>query len=239
MQNCKNCDESLMGEYCAHCGQVAKLERIDGKYIKNEIVHLLHLEKGLFYTVKELLLNPGKTVQQYLLENRSRLVKPIVFIVVCSLVYSIANHYFHIEDGYATYQDSKPSYTLSIFEWIQSHYGYANIIMGVFIAGWIKILFQKHDYNFYEVLILLCFIMGIGMLILALFSLVQGIAHIEVMQIAGIIFVLYASWAIGQFFTANKIMNYVKAFFAYLLGMLSFSLVAVGLGFLLDKLIAH
>jgi len=174
-------------------------------------------------------------VRYFLSENRSRLMKPIIFIIVTSIIYSLINHFFHIEKGYLQYDESSKSATGLIFKWVQEHYGYSNIIMGIFIAGWTKILFRKYGYNFYEILILLCFVMGIGMLIFAFFALLQGITKIDMMQIAGYIGIAYCSWAIGQFFDKKNLINYFKAFAAYILGMLVSLTFAMAVGTLIDS----
>jgi len=133
--------------------------------------------------------------------------------------------------------DTKKSATTEIFKWVQGHYGYANIIMGIFIALWTKLFFKKYDYNFFEILILLCFVMGMGMLIYSVFGIIQGLTSIKLMQIAGIVGFVYTTWAVGHFFGKDKISNYLKAFFAYLLGMLTFTSAAFLLGALIDIII--
>ncbi len=146
--NCKNCGTEINSKYCPNCGQPNELKRIDGHYIIHEIEHVLHFERGILYTIKELIINPGQNVRNYLTENRNRLVKPIIFIIVTSLVYSICNSLFHFEDAYVSSLD-KQSTSSSIFKWIQGHYGYANIIMGIFIALWIKLFFNSVSVNLY------------------------------------------------------------------------------------------
>lgn len=232
--NCKSCNTEVSSKYCPNCGHPTSIKRIDGHYIVHEIEHVLHFERGILYTIKELFIRPGKNVRDYLTENRSRLVKPIIFIIVASLIYSLCNSFFHFEDGYMNYSDSKLTTTTKIFIWIQGHYGYANIIMGIFIALWIKLFFRKGTYNFFEILILLCFVMGIGMLIFSLFGIAQGLLHIKLMQIAGIAGFIYTTWAIGQFYGKAKVLNYVKSFFAYLLGMITFVLAAILIGNAID-----
>ena len=37
----------------------SNLKRIDRRYISHEIEHVLHLDRGFFYTVKELIVRPG------------------------------------------------------------------------------------------------------------------------------------------------------------------------------------
>ena len=207
--------------------------------MQHEIEHLLHVEKGFLYTTKELVSRPGESIQGFLSENRTKLVKPILFIIVSSLIYSVIIHFFHIEDGYVKYENIETNSTTLIFKWIQDHYGYSNIIMGVFIALWIKVFFRKYQYNFFEILILLCYVMGVGMLILALFAALEGISNIQLMQISSIISFIYSAWAIGQFFDKHKMINYVKSFFAYLLGFISFGIAALLLGTGLDLIIKH
>lgn len=237
--NCKNCSNEVTLRYCPNCGQAANLKRIDAHYIQHEIEHVLHFEKGIFYTVKELLIRPGENVREFLSDNRVRLVKPIIFIIISSLIYTLVNHFFHLEDGYVKYDERTKSTTGLIFEWVQNHYGYSNIIMGIFIALWLKLFFRKLDYNFFEILILLCFVMGVGMLIFAVFAIVEGVSKFPLMQIAGVAGVVYCVWAIGQFFDKNKISSYLKSFAAYVLGMITFMCSAVVLGYVTDLVIKH
>lgn len=237
--NCKNCNTEINQNYCPNCGQPVSLKRINGHYIIHEIEHVLHFEKGILYTIKELLTRPGENVRHFVTENRSRLVKPIIFIIVTSLIYSFVNHFFHIEDSYVRFYEAKKSTTGLIFAWVQNHYGYANIIMGLFIAFCLKLFFRKNDYNFFEILILLCFVMGMGMLIYAFFSLIQGITHFNMTATGGIVGFSYCIWAIGQFFDKRKPVSYLKAFIAYILGMIIFMLTVILLGSSIDLIIKH
>ena len=240
--DCKNCNIEIDSKFCPDCGQPTNLKRIDEKYIIHEIEHVLHFERGILYTIRELATNPGQNIRKYLLENRSRLVKPIIFIIITSLIYTISNHLFHIEDGYVKYHEAKdeaPSAVSTIVKWVQDHYGYANIMMGIFIALWLKLFFRKYNYNFYEVLIMLCFVMGMGMLIFSVFVIIQGIIHYNIMTIAGIIGIAYCVWAIGQFYDKNNIANYIKGFFAYILGMITFWIFPVLIGTIIDLINKH
>jgi hypothetical protein len=239
MTNCVNCDSQINQSYCGNCGQPAKLKRIDGHYIIHEIEHVLHFEKGILYTIRELLIRPGENVRHFISENRSRLVKPIIFIIITSLIYTLITHFFHIEDGYIKFEEIKKSSIGVIFSWVQSHYGYSNIIMGVFISFWAKLFFKKYGYNFYEILILLCFVMGMGMLLYSFFAIFQGITHLEVMQIGSAIGMIYSAWSIGQFFDKKKATSYLKALASYILGMITFMLFVVLTGTIIDLFIKH
>lgn len=93
------------------------------------------MEKGLFYTVKQLIVRPGIRVRTFLHEDRQRLLKPLIFLILTSLIYSLSNYFLQFEDTYVTYQGRPESYNSRIFNWITGNYGYANLIMAVFIAG--------------------------------------------------------------------------------------------------------
>jgi len=241
MDHCKICNHQLSGNFCSNCGGPVKLKRIDGHYILHEISHVLHFEKGILFTIKELLIRPGLTVREFITENRNRLVKPVIFVIVSSLIYSLLTHFFHLEDGYMNFTETPGADNAAeksaigvIFQWMQTHYGYTNVIMGVFIAMWLKLLFRKYHYNPYELLILLCYVMGMVMLLISVIIIFQGLTKLPVLQAAGVVVLLYSSWAIGQFFDQRKIINYLKAFAAYILGMSTFVCVVVVTGLIFD-----
>lgn len=236
---CKNCDEAVSGKFCCNCGQPVQVKRVDIHYLSHEIQHILHFEKGFLYTIKELLIRPGQNIKDFIAYNRTRLVKPIIFLIVASLIYSTIDHFFHVEEKYVNQDQLKSPVTNLILAWVQSHYGYANILMGVFIAWWIKLFFKSYPFNFFEILILLCFTMGMGMLITTVFTIVEGLFKISLITVSGAAGVLYCSWAIGQFFDKKKPANYIKSLFAYLLGSVSFYLAILIIGFTIDHFFKH
>lgn len=234
--NCNNCDTELNSKFCPDCGQPTNLKRIDGHYIIHEIEHVLHFERGILYTVRELLTKPGQNIRNYLSKNRSRLVKPIIFIILTSLIYTLISHFFHIEEEIVNFEVLEKSSIGTILQWIQGNYGYASILTGIFIAIWLKLFFRKYGYNFFELLIMLCFVQGISMLIFAVFALAQGLLHIKLLSVAGVIGVFYMIWAIGNFFEAKKNGNYLKALISFFLGSITFYIIIIGVGITIDVL---
>jgi hypothetical protein len=232
--NCRNCNATVTSNFCCDCGLPVQINRVDWHYIVHEIQHVLHFEKGILYTIKELLLRPGTSIHAFITTDRSRLVKPVLFIIVTSLIYTTIDHLFHIEQGYVNYNGPKNSPSVLIYNWIQSHYGYTNIIMGIFIALWLKLFYRVQGYNLFEILILLCFVMGMGMLIFSVFAMIEGFTGIHLMQISSILGLSYCTWAIGHFFDKTRVASYFKALGAYILGMATFSLFVFALGMLVD-----
>lgn len=235
MNICKKCKNELQSEYCPHCGHPQEIERINGRYIVSEIGSVLNFQKGIFFTIKELLIRPGQNIKTFISEDRNRLVKPIMFILICSLVYTIFEKIFDFKDGYIDLQfDGSDSAISLIFQWISHNYGYSNILMSVFVAIWIKIFYRKYDYNFYEIFILLLFVSGMQMLIVSFLGALESLTKTRVLSFGTYIVMIYAFWAIAQFFDKRKMLNYLKAPISYLLGLITFFLGAIGIGLLTD-----
>ena len=234
--NCKNCNTEVNSKFCPDCGQPTSLKRIDRHYIIHEIEHILHFERGILYTIRELITNPGQNIRTYLSENRSRLVKTVIFIIITSLIYTLTSHFFHIKEEVINFEVSDKSAIGSILKWMQEHYGYTSILTGIFIAIWLKIFFKKYEYNFYELLIMLCFVQGISMLIFAIFAFLQGISHFNLLSFAGILGVIYMTWGIGNFFEERKIGNYAKALVSFFLGTMTFYIIVFAIGISIDML---
>lgn len=226
-------------EYCQNCGQLNQVKRIDGKYIMSELGSIFNFEKGILFTVKELLIRPGASIQTFVLQDRNKLVKPIVYIVVCSLFYTLLQSFLRFEDGYVNYsfQGGEASTMEFLLNWVSSNYGYANLIMAIFIALWIRIMFKKSQFNMFEILILLCFVMGTAMLIFSFIGLLDSLVAFQILDKGFLLGFLYTAWAIGQFFDRKKFLSYVKAFFAYFLGVLTFSFAVLLTGLIIDKLL--
>jgi len=240
VDNCKNCDQEITGKFCSNCGLAKEPQRIDRRYIVGEISSVLNFDKGIFYTIKELFIRPGETVKRYIDGDRRRIVKPIIFLIICSLIYTVGQQFLSYEAGYITFniEDQKNTPVMvKIFQWFSMNFGYANILMAVFIALWIKLFFKKYDYNYYEIYILLCYILGSSVLIYTFLGIVDSVSHFQVLQIGLFIVTIYCSWAIAQFFDRKKKINYVKGFLSYIFGLATCMLIFMTIGLGLDILL--
>ncbi len=71
---CLNCDTNTVGKYCHNCTQKSDTKRLNLKhFISHDIIHgTLHLDKGLPFTIKEIILRPGKVASNYINGKRVR-----------------------------------------------------------------------------------------------------------------------------------------------------------------------
>lgn len=154
--NCQNCEQATTGNYCNNCGQVRELRKIDRKYVTQEFLSVVGLEKGFLFTCKELLIKPAQIIREYINENRQKITKPITFLVLTSVIYTLISRFFKTDITYnelskEIYGDSSIA---DIMNWVQNNYGYANLIMILPITLWTKFLFRKYRYNFYETFVM-------------------------------------------------------------------------------------
>jgi Protein of unknown function (DUF3667) len=237
MTNCRNCNRPISENYCPHCGQVVKLKRIDKHYLEHEFLHLFHLEKGFVFTVMELVTNPGQSIRAFISDNRNKLMKPVPFLIFTSLLYTLVGHFFNATEvdnsiGKIEIEDSH----ITIFlDWLRAHYGYANIAVGFFIAFCIKLFFKKYSYNFFEIMTMLCYVLGQNMLAMAILACFYNTLNTIVYRILFSVFVYgYSLWAIGQFFDKTKVISYIKAATAFILGYLLYFLTIAIVGISTD-----
>ncbi len=221
-------------------------KRIDGKYILHEIISVLNFDKGIFYTIKELIIRPGKSIRCFIQKDRAKLVKPITYILFCSLIYAIAQQHLTNSDainqairGYSDGFGSKESIVIDFLKWTKNNYGYTNILQSIFIALWIKLFFRKFNYNIFEILTLLLYILGTSTLIYSVFVILDILTGYRLVYWGGFIGFIYSSWAIARFYNKNSILNYFKGAMANFLGMLFFYFIPLTLGGIIDTIILN
>jgi hypothetical protein len=220
MTTCKNCSEHFDSKYCPFCGTASEIIRIDKHYVLHELQHgILHFEKGFLYTVRELITNPGNSIRNFINGERSKHYKPIGFLIICSIIYSILAKILK----HKVKADSPIGNVNRIIIWITENYNYSNLIEIVFIALSLKWFFSKKEVNYFENIVLLCFLTGIGMLINSVSLVFEFITRTSLItKFFQIITIAYTVWAIGQFYDKHKWTTYLKALLAYILGFVLF-----------------
>jgi len=220
MERCKYCGGAVNGDYCSDCGQPVKLKKIDRRYVFNEIADVLNVNNRMIYTIKRLITSPGNSVRQYITEDRSRFVKPISFVFINALIYTLVHSLFPIGIEDIIPQMDVSDVEHNIYKWTQENSGYMTLLIGLFMAFGIKIFFRKAGYNLYETFILLCFVFGLTLLFDVVFIFLQKITGLNLTQVFTIAETLYITWAVGQFFDDKKAVSYIKALLSFLFALL-------------------
>ena len=216
----------------------SSLKRIDRQYISHEIEHVLHLDRGFFYTVRELFLRPGKAVRAFLFDDRKKLVKPILFLILCSLIFTLVIHFLHIDVSLFNIDKITPLQgkirSKEIGGWINSNIGYSQLVLGVFVAFWVKIFFKKQQYNIYEIMVLLSYIFAEALLVLITIIILGNVFKSGIVSSAGVaIYLFYIVWGVGQFFGERKVFNYIKSALTFVFGVATYLTTLIFIAYLL------
>lgn len=97
MNTCLNCDLAYNGDFCPSCGQKATTHRINWRsFILQLPQSLFNIEKGFWYTFKELTLAPRKALDGYLSGKRVNFFPPIQYAILGVSLYSVLQAFWPI-----------------------------------------------------------------------------------------------------------------------------------------------
>lgn len=152
---CANCDRAIDGadqKFCPACGQPTPAHRIDWHFLVHEVEHsLLHMDRGIFYSLKNLMLRPGHFIRDYIEGRRAHQIKPLMLIMILAAVMVFLAKFFLQGDlvgaglpsnaapvGAKTNGAFDPTPWLAAFdvvkEWMNRHYAAATLLLLPFEA---------------------------------------------------------------------------------------------------------
>ena len=160
---CINCDYEHNGNFCSNCGEKANVPTITfSSILKDAFAKITNMDKGFFFNVKSLLLNPNKIITDYILGKRKNIFNPISFLLISITIYLIANSFITPSEKSAI--DSKAySYGLEAGRFMKYYSKYFWILSIIWLSFATKLVFQK--YNYAEHLTINSFIIGQATLI--------------------------------------------------------------------------
>lgn len=167
-QNCQNCSNIITENFCSACGQ-KKYKRIDRKYIWDEMQYtMLHANKGFFYSVKNILRNPGKTAREFIEGNRVNHYKPILLAFLLSGISAfISFKIIGLNEIMGTYYSSQHMNSEFMNDYMTFSSSYSSIIMLLLIpifAVLTKIAFWKWGHNYHEHVVMNAYILSFYLL---------------------------------------------------------------------------
>lgn len=94
---CINCGRAVAGsdqKFCPACGQPTPVRRIDWRFMAHELEHsVLSMDRGVLYSLKELMLRPGRLMRDYLEGRRAKQAKPLLLIMVTAAAVVFLSQY--------------------------------------------------------------------------------------------------------------------------------------------------
>lgn len=160
--NCKNCGTLITGNFCNNCGQ-KKYKRIDRKYLIDELQYtFLHTNKGFFYSVKNIIKNPGKSARDFIDGNRVNHYKPLLLAFVLTglstfISFKILNAGKIMEAAYEKQKIPK-TFIHDMMTFMSNYNSLVMLLFIPFVSIITYLLFKNWKNNYYEHVIMNAFI---------------------------------------------------------------------------------
>ncbi len=165
--NCRNCNSKTNGNFCSNCGQSTDTHRISWHFLWHDIQHgLLHVDKGILFSAKELFTRPGHSIREFLSGKRVKHFKPISLVIVLAGIYGFMSHFFHVNlisnnfevKGSGEAVDRVRDSLEKMSEWVSNHYSLLVLLQIPIFSLGTYICFKKTGYNFIEHFIINAFV---------------------------------------------------------------------------------
>jgi Protein of unknown function (DUF3667) len=188
---CANCDRAIDGadqKFCPACGQPVPAHRIDWHFLGHELEHsVLHMDRGIFYSLKHLMLRPGHFIRDYIEGRRAHHVKPMLLIMILAALMVFLAKYLlggdligtGLSSSAATSAGGNADGTLdparllvafeSVKEWMNRNYTATTLLLLPLEAGAFKLVFRRiGGLNYPEWLVIVTYLTAQTFVIMAL-----------------------------------------------------------------------
>lgn len=171
VQVCKSCGFSGTGLYCSQCGQPFKAKRITLLGLLHDVFHLFtHLDKGFLYTLKQLIVAPGRMQRSYVEGERGRHQKPFSMFFICATV-SALTRYWVLQALLKYYHMGNASEANFFHEYMVL----LHVVLLPVYALITYLFFYRSGYNYAEIGVLLLYTLSFIFLMAAFISLLKFI----------------------------------------------------------------
>jgi len=174
--NCSNCNNELTDNYCAHCGQ-RSITRFTWSMVMSWIRdEVFVLDRGFFFTLKELLLHPVTVVNNYLAGSTKKYFNPFKLLIILSTAPVAILLYF--DEGASTsvadlLKDCPTAFTNESFNYLLINWPrimvpnllYHLITTTILMSAFSRFMFRSRGLNLLEHLIFTCYIASFIILI--------------------------------------------------------------------------
>ncbi|GAA3924538.1 DUF3667 domain-containing protein [Hymenobacter algoricola] len=204
---CLNCGTALHDQFCARCGQPAATHRITTAHLLHEIPHSIwHVDKGILFTLRELVLRPGAALRAYLGGQRRPYFAPLSYLLLAVGVATFLMAALHIVPF--DLHDPRVSartreLQLHAFGPVLRYMSWYQVVALPLLALPTRLVLRRGGFNYAECIVINAFVIGtasiINMAFIPLMYVLSGTAGIvRLTSVTMLVMVAYQTRAYAQ-----------------------------------------
>ena len=195
--------------------------------ILSNILEALDLEKGIIYTITTLTIRPGKAIKVFLFEDRTRLTKPLRFLILTVAVttfilFKIIPELPNTDGLNFIPLDSLPdqfkAHGEKLNTFIVQYFNLFQLLKIPFFSLATWWLFKKNNYNFAEHLVINAYIYSYQNIYLAILLPILMMTPELVVALLTLVTFGYMSFVFVQVFDESPIRSFLKSLASYFIG---------------------
>lgn len=232
MKHCKNCGQTLHGQYCSRCGQKADVPRITLHSLIQEVFHFFtHMQKGFLFTTFQLLFKPAEIVQHYIQGQRKKYQSPVSYFLIWISVYILFLYGLETQFGQNMVIDYKNYFgTGNSTQYAIRHLGLVLLIVVPCQALFLFLFLTRTVYNYWESVACAFYCLGTIIVLQFCFAVAALPFHLLTgisvpLHLSDILKVLYISWFIIQlakYFPVHHRLFRISLFIVFAFGTFTF-----------------
>lgn len=252
---CANCNHSFQGQFCNNCGQKRLEQRWTVKrLIQSMFAVLISVERGYFYTIKEMAIRPGEVVRDYLNGKTIPYTNPfryaVLGVAISAFIFlGLKLWEIQTEGVIATYRQyglvdsvEEEVRMRKIFSYVYKFMNVLPLLLLPFTAFSSRMFFGKKKMNYAEYFIVNAYLLGQSTLYgIPTFVFFYFLPHLVNTPLPFVLTILVAGILYGQIFKVLSENNFWSALglgiATYIVGYLFFIIfsmivgVFIGIGF--------
>ncbi len=230
---CLNCGYPVPDRFCGKCGQDAHhTHRLTMRHMLHEIPHsILHVDKGILYSIGNILARPGTTIRSYLAGQRKYHFPPLSLLLLVTGMYAFLASVLHID----LLPPRDPAMPEAAWQAQKTALGFVTKYMSWYyvglvpvIAAFARLFLRRGGYTYAECLVIAAFITAVcnslTLLSLPVSYFYSGTAAIQkVGFVVSAISFGYATWAYSSMLAHTRLSlagRLLRGFFPFVLGIL-------------------
>lgn len=204
--SCLNCGKSFKGSFCSHCGQSATVGRFTLSHVftSDFLQKIIYVNKGFFFSVKELFTRPGHSVREYMAGKRVSHLNYFSLLVIVIILFSLVEEItpFHFAD----LSDDAKEIAGSLENLVKKHPKIVYIGIIPYYALFSFLFFLKARQNYAEHLVLNTFKGSALLLMTTLFISIASFLKdtsviLRIERVINMLMIGYGTWFYYQYFS--------------------------------------